>query len=174
MGHKSDEQVFSQDLASGIPCLGTRIAENDDAQLLLQIYASARAEEMALLENWNEKQRESFLKMQLLAQKTDYDRRYPASDHRIILLGDRPVGQLWICRSETEIRLLDIALLRDYRRQGIGTILLRGLQKEAAEHGKILRHCVHKDNSGALAFYRKLQFAVCGDLGMHFLMEWKP
>jgi ribosomal protein S18 acetylase RimI-like enzyme len=153
------------------PAMARRPARKGDWDFLLVLYASTRKEEMERV-NWSEEQKQSFLESQLAAQKAAYEERFPDSEHEIILVKKKPIGRIWVNRSEEEIRLLDIALLPEYRRRGIGTALLRGLQQEAAAGEKPLRHCVYITNHPAVAFYRKLGFEVIEDLGMYYLMEW--
>jgi ribosomal protein S18 acetylase RimI-like enzyme len=146
------------------------VAAEDDC-FLLKVYASTREEEMALVD-WSKKQREVFLRSQLTAQRKDYESRYPASTHQVLLLDGEPVGQIWIATTDDEVRLLDIAILPKYRRRGLGTALLKELQEEQGRRGKPLRHCVYKENRTALAFYARLGFGVRDDLGLYYLMEW--
>lgn len=151
--------------------IGRRPVADTDAEFLLQVYASTRQEEMAMVD-WTDAEKDAFLRGQLAAQKADYDARFPDACHEIILLDDRPIGQIWVGRTEEEIRLLDIALLPEYRGRGIGTTFLKELQEETVRAAKPMRHCVYKENEPALGLYKRLGFNRVADLGMYYLMEW--
>lgn len=148
-----------------------RMAGDGDTSFLFQVYASTRSEELAQT-GWTKKEKQAFLLMQFEAQRRDYLARFPESEQLIVLANGTPAGRLWVNGSKEEIRLLDIALLPGYRNTGIGTLLLKHLQKEARATGKPLHHSVHKDNLDALRFYRRLGFKVVEDFGTHSLMEW--
>jgi len=61
---------------------------------------------------------------------------------------------------EQQIRLLDIALLKEFQNRGVGTLLLRRLMDEAAQMQKPLRHMVFVLNNNAHRFYERLGFVV--------------
>jgi len=165
------ENAASRTVAAGPAAIDRRPVAAGDEAFLLAVYASTRAEEMALVA-WSDAEKTAFLESQMWAQKREYEARYPNATHEIVLLDEQPIGQIWIGRSREEVRLLDIALLPPYRGHGVGTVLLGELQSEAARLGIPLRHCVYKPNRLALAFYARLGFVVTGDLGMYLQMEW--
>ena len=82
-------------------------------------------------------------------------------------------ASLVIGSDDEQIRLLDIALLKEFQNRGIGTILLRRLMAEAADAQKVLRHMVFTLNSDAHRFYERLGFVVIEDLGAYKHMEWR-
>jgi ribosomal protein S18 acetylase RimI-like enzyme len=143
-----------------------------DADFLFALYSSTRQSEMDLLVEWTDEQRHQFLAMQHLAQASDYDRRFPDATYDVVMVGGVPVGRLWVERNTDEIRLLDIAVLPEYRGRGIGTVLLRQLQDEARERGVPLRDSVSYDNPRAEALYRRLGFRQIGDSGTYRALEW--
>ncbi|MDQ3013420.1 MAG: GNAT family N-acetyltransferase [Acidobacteriota bacterium] len=147
-----------------------RAAEANDDTFLYELYASTRAEEMAAW-GWNEAQQQAFLSLQFRGQQAHYA-EYPNPDHRIILNGQQPIGRMLVSRLEDEIRLVDIALLSEYRGQGIGASLIRGLLGEADQSGKWVRLHVERFNR-AQQLYLRLGFQVIGNVGSHYFMEWK-
>jgi len=149
--------------------VGTR----DDEEFLLALYATTRADELALT-NWDAPQRESFLRMQLAAQKEHYFARFPDSQHSIVMLDESMIGRTWVARTALEFRLLDIALLPAYLNLGIGTLLVSDLIAEATIAGKRVRHMVLKTNPDALRFYVRLGFNVIDEVSTHFHMERLP
>ncbi|HVF42180.1 MAG TPA: GNAT family N-acetyltransferase, partial [Pyrinomonadaceae bacterium] len=100
--------------------------------------------------------------------------RFPDAQYDVILVGGRTAGRIWIGRAEEEIRLLDIALLPEFRGQGVGAVLVGALIEEARSAGKRLRHMVFVLNGDALRFYQRLGFRVFEEVGGYLHMEWKP
>jgi GNAT superfamily N-acetyltransferase len=145
----------------------------DDEEFLLSLYESTRADELAQAE-WQEGQREAFVKWQFDLQRREYDARFPDAEYNLILIDDRAAGRIWIGRDAEQIRLLDIALLPEFQNRGAGTLLLRWLIDEAKRVKKPLRHMVFVLNNDAHRFYERLGFVVIDDLGAYKHMEWKP
>src|SRR4051794_24434685 len=110
----------------------TRLACPEDEAFLYQVYASTRAEEMALT-NWSVAQQAAFLRMQFNAQRQSYLIQFPAATYQIILREENAIGRLILNRTNKEILLMDIALLPAYRNAGIGTQLIQALQAEASQ-----------------------------------------
>ena len=149
-----------------------REATHDDEPFLLELYASTRAEELAGL-GWDENQKQMFLKMQFLVRERSFGR----GDHRIVLLHERPVGRLWVDRTEAAILLRDIAFLPEYRNAGIGTRLLEELKHEAAAVGKPITLHVLTLNP-AVRWYERLGFHRSGEDSAYeeayLEMKWVP
>src|ERR1039458_5676929 len=102
----------------------------EDEAFWFELYASARADEMAL--GGGEKpQQESFLRMQFKAQQSSYATQFPNADYRIIVHDGRVAGRLIVDRSGEDILLIDIALLPEFRSAGIGSVLMKQLMVEA-------------------------------------------
>jgi GNAT superfamily N-acetyltransferase len=148
-----------------------RVTPADDA-FLLSVYDSTRAEELGQVE-WQEGQRELFLKWQFDLQRREYDARFPDAEYDVILIDDRPAGRIWIGRDSEQIRLLEIALLPEFQNRGAGTLLLRRLIEESRQAGKPLRHMVFVLNNDAHRFYERLGFVVIEEFGAYKHMEWK-
>jgi ribosomal protein S18 acetylase RimI-like enzyme len=147
-----------------------RPAAPEDERLLLEVYASTRADELAQIP-WSGAQREAFLRMQLSARDRSYRMYYVGLEDSIILFGGRAVGRLLVVRGDEEWRLADIALLPDHRRAGIGTALVKELMEEAGRENKPLRLQVEKSNAPALRLYERLGFATTSENDTHFQME---
>ena len=150
------------------------VHHNDVAEetLLLQIYASSRSEELALT-NWDESQREIFIRMQFAAQSLHYRSYYPNAEHQFILLDDAPVGRIYIDRRASEIRILDITLLSEYRSLGIGGWLIEELLAEASTTSKTVTIYVDNYNRSQRLFSR-LGFTIIENDDFNVLMEWRP
>src|SRR6266516_871212 len=149
-----------------------RPIRKEDEPFLLALYASSRDEELSQAQ-WGEGQKELFVRWQFDLQRREYDARFPDSRYEVIMVDEEPAGRIWIGEDEEQIRLLDIALLPEFQRRGMGTLLLRRLIDEAARAKKPLRHMVFVLNNDAHRFYERLGFVVIEDLGAYKHMEWK-
>ena len=148
-----------------------REATPADRDFLRALFASTRGDELAALA-LDPKQADAFIDMQFNVQQQSYSARYSTAQNSIILLDGCPVGRMLVDRTEEAIRLVDIALLADYRNQGLGSLLIRGLLEEAAAAHKPLQLSVHKFNPAA-RLYERLGFVKVGDTGAQFKMEWR-
>lgn len=148
-----------------------RAASPDDAAFLCRVYASTRAEELSALE-WTDDQKGAFLRMQFEAQHRYYQENYPSSSFDVVLVDGRPAGRLYVARWPEELRVIDVALLPEFRRRGIGTSLLRGLLEEAQGRGLPVRIHVERFNP-ALVLYERLGFRVLEDRGVYLFLEWR-
>jgi len=144
-----------------------------DKDLLVRIYSGTREAERDAV-HWEEDEWSAFVRMQYDAQRSHYEQQFPNAEHLIVLRHGSPAGRIWVDRTDREIRLLDIAILPEHRRCGIGTFLIRRLQSEAEEKGIPLRHSVELGNPGARRLYERLGFAAIVTRGLHTLMEWNP
>jgi ribosomal protein S18 acetylase RimI-like enzyme len=151
--------------------LRLRAATPEDKPFLRAVYASARAEELGRVP-WSVEQKRAFTDMQFASQDTHYRRHYPTAQYSIIKVQGVPAGRLYVDRLEKEIRIIDIALLPEHRRAGIGTRLLSELQNEARLAGKALTIHVEKFNP-ALCLYQRLGFRQIEDKGVYLFLEWK-
>ena len=143
----------------------------EDEEFLYHVYVSTRIVEMAMVD-WTKKQIEGFLRMQFNAQHKHYQENYAGSRFDIILKDKTPIGKLYVARWKKEIRVIDIALLPESRRKGIGSMFLKDIMAEAAKEDKPVSLHVEHYNP-ALSFYEKLGFRQIDDTGVYYLMEWK-
>ena len=144
----------------------------DDEPFLRRLYASIREDELAVVP-WDEETKEAFLRQQFDAQDAHYREHYDGATYDVIEVDGEPAGRLYVARWDDEIRIMDIALLPEYRGRGIGTQLLRALLDEGARTGKRVSIHVEKHNP-ALMLYERLGFEPAADRGVHILMEVTP
>ncbi len=154
------------------PAVTLRPIEPADETFLCRVYASTRLEELAAV-SWSEAEKGAFLQSQFRAQHAYYREHYAGARFDVILVGGVPAGRLYVLPMAEEIRLVDIALLPGFRRGGVGTALLRGLQEEAAAARKPLRIHVEKMNP-ARRLYERLGFRPIEDRGVYDFFEWRP
>ena len=149
-----------------------RVAQEDDLPLLRRVYASTRQAELASVD-WDEAQRAWFLGMQFDLQARAFAQANPEADWQVVVCDGQPSGRLIVDRCSHSIRLVDIALLPDYRGAGIGSELLRRLLEEATAAGKpVVLHVARSNPAGAL--YQQLGFVVSARDDVYLEMQWRP
>lgn len=150
-----------------------RELRTDDDALLYRIYAGTRIEELAPL-GWSEAQLESFLRMQHVAQHTDYWRNYDTSRFRVVTCDGQDVGRLYVERRPGALDIIDIALLPEHRGRGIGTRLLEALACEADADALTMQiHVEHANPAQRLYLRHGFEFVDEGG-PVYRLMERRP
>ena len=151
--------------------ISLRLATPVDEDFLYQVYASTREDEMAIVP-WTLEQKEAFVRMQFNAQRQSYRMQFPEATYEIILRDQVPIGRLILSRTDDRILLIDIALLPEYRHNGIGSTFIQDLQSESAKAGMPLRLYVETFNP-ALRLYERLGFLKMAENGIYYEMEWR-
>ena len=149
-----------------------RAVQPADEDFLLRVYACTREAEMAAVP-WSLEQKAAFVRMQFDAQSRHYRAQYPQAEYSIIVHQGRDVGRLWVMRKPGSIHILDITLLPEFRRAGVGTSLVRQLQEEAAGSALPLSVYVESFNPSRHLFDR-LGFRKANEEGVHWLLQWTP
>jgi len=149
-----------------------RPALADDEEFLFSVYASERTEELESVD-WDAAQKAGFLRMQFNAQFRYYLEHYRGAEYLVILQDEQPVGRLYLHRRSDQIRVLDIALLPEFQRQGIGSFLLNQILEEGLK--KDLPVTMHVERyHPALHWCERLGFRLAEDKGMFYFMKWSP
>jgi GNAT superfamily N-acetyltransferase len=154
------------------PAVSLRPAGESDRPLLLLVFASTRADELAALP-WDEAAKEAFLRMQFDAQERSYRAQMPDATFDVVLVDGEPVGRLVVARTDREIRVVDIALLPEHRGAGIGTLLLERVAAEADAAGVVTTIHVGLRNR-ARTLYERLGFAEVSRDGVYALLRRPP
>lgn len=150
-----------------------RPLREDDAAFLRRVYASTRLAELAPL-GWSDAQLDAFIDMQNEAQRRDYWRNYDTSRFLIVTCDGVDAGRLYVERREDELRIVDIALLPEWRGMGVGAGLIGNLFDEADAAGLPVRIYVEQMNP-AQRLYLRLGFKFLDEtFGIYRLMERVP
>src|SRR2546423_7438738 len=142
-----------------------------DEDFLIELYKSSRGDDLRGL-GWDEDRIGEFLGMQYIAQRNLQDDHEGVSD-QVVLMSGKPIGRLAVAARADEIRCVDLALLADYRNQGVGTLLIQRLQEQAGPANIPLRLQVIRFNR-AVNLLDRLGFRRTSETGTHFQMEWLP
>lgn len=142
----------------------------DELDFLERVYATTRADELAQVP-WTDAEKAAFVHMQFQAQHDYYHEHYAGARFDIIEADGERLGRMYVYRTPSEIRLMDIALLPQYRGRGIGTGLITALLDEArANHQRVSLH-VERHNP-AFRLYRRLGFVEGEEGPIYVYMEW--
>ena len=114
-----------------------------------------------------------FLAQQFELQHRYYVANYRGADLSIIEKDRESIGRIYVYRTEREIRLMDIALVPQWRGHGIGTALIGELQQEALAAGSSVTLHVEPDNP-AQRLYRRAGFHLIEQRGVYDFLGWDP
>jgi GNAT superfamily N-acetyltransferase len=142
-----------------------------DSDFLFQVYASTRKQEVAAF-GWPPGEIESFLRMQFDMRRRSYEMVFPDAIHSILLADGIDAGAGIVCRSDTQIRLVDGAFLPEFRNRGLGTRRLQRYISQAKAAGLPLRLSVMQGNP-ARRLYERLGFIAKSGDGLYTEMEYR-
>lgn len=149
-----------------------RPSTDADYGFMRDLYASTREEEMKHFP-FDDAQKQEFLSQQFSAQFEHYRIHYPTCERNIIERSGQPIGRFWVDEWPDQIRLVDIALMPQWRGSGAGTELVRGVLERGAKAGKPVTIHVEGYNP-ALRLYERLGFQKVDTNGVYYLMRWTP
>ena len=142
---------------------------SSDEPFLVELYASTRAEEMALVP-WNNDQKHLFLQMQFEAQNQYYRERYPNASFDLIRFDDCPVGRLYLAELADEIRIIDLTFLPAHFDPQVFEGLIKEILQKGAQVGKPVR--IYLENySPQTEIFVRLGFQKIGEHGIYFLWQ---
>lgn len=150
-----------------------RPESEDDTPFLKALYASTREEELAQVQDWSADQKREFLDMQFRAQRHHYRTHIPGCRFDVLEHRGTPLGRLYLEPRPARLHIVDIALMPEWRRKGIGTAILEALLRTGREQGKAVGIMVEKFNP-ARHLYSRLGFTEVEDHGVYLEMEWTP
>ena len=143
-----------------------------DIPFLIQLYGSTREQELAPVP-WSAEQKQAFLVSQFQAQRHHYRTFFSGCAFDVLELRGAPMGRLYLEARASQLRIVDIALLPQWRGQGLGTAILEALMAAAQAGGRGVGIMVEKFNP-ALRLYRRLAFTAVADHEVYLEMEWSP
>jgi ribosomal protein S18 acetylase RimI-like enzyme len=149
-----------------------RAVTPDDEAFLLNLYATTRPEVAQL--GWGDAEQQAFIAMQFQMQTRSYAMQCPNAEQSILTKNGETVGRVIVDRTPTAVSLIDIAVLPEFRGQGIATAVLELLQEEVVSADRDVLLTVERMNVTAFNLYRKLGFEIAGEDQIYFSMKWSP
>lgn len=147
-----------------------RPATDADREFFARVYASTREEELAGVA-FTPEQKSAFLAQQFAAQDRHYA-TYVDTTVDVVVVDGMAAGRLIVGHWPGREHIADVALLPEFRGQGVGTTLLQRVIATAEEREVPATVQVERWNR-AQALYRRLGFAPAGpdDGAVHRLLE---
>jgi len=142
-------------------------AAAEDERFLRDLYATTRPD----LVSWDEAERDTLVEIQVRAQRTEWLARFPDSVEEVILLDGARIGRIWVAWLPDECRLVDMTLVPEHRRSGIGTRIVGEVLAEADRRRVPARLTVERTNGPSLAFSARLGFAVVAEDPVYLVLE---
>lgn len=115
---------------------------------------------------------EQVINMQRHAQNAGYRQAYPQASYLVLQAADRPIGRLVIHRADAVLRLVDIAILPEARRQGAASAVLACLQALAASEKLRIELAVNRNNLAARSLYQRLGFRLHDEDALQEHLAW--
>lgn len=144
-----------------------------DIPFMEALYASTRESELAMT-RFSKQEKQDFIHQQFSAQYQHYKLHYCTDDFNIIDFEGMPVGRLFVDYWDNEIRIVDIALIPEYRNKGLGSYFFQQLFEQAKDSKRSVTIHVEHHNP-ARALYERLGFVLKTQTNeIYLLMEWKP
>lgn len=152
--------------------LGIRPAREEDKGFIESLYRSTR-DDLRYVDAEEEFVEELIL-LQHRAQGQGYGEAFPNAFHFIVEKLGEKIGRIIVDFGHNEIRLLDIAFIRQARGKGYGSGVIRALQHAASQARAPLTLTVHRGNPAARRLYLALGFRVEQADQMVEFMTWYP
>ena len=131
----------------------------DDVELAYRIKCAAMRPYVEATWGWDEE-----------AQRRLHARRCRVGESELLLVGEEPVGFLYVARKPEEIVLVSVHVLPGWQSQGIGTTIIERLSAEARRAGVPLGLQVLRVNERARALYERHGFRVTETTDTHHHM----
>ncbi|MEM7357655.1 MAG: GNAT family N-acetyltransferase [Pseudomonadota bacterium] len=147
-----------------------RAITDADLSFLETLYSTTRAAELSQVP-WTQEQKDEFIAMQFNAQHTFYQEHFTKATYEIVSKDGFDIGRLYVDERDDETRIIDIALMPNYQKMGIGRYLLEQEMDKAKERGVPVTIHVEKNNP-AMSLYKRLGFELVEDQGVYDLMKW--
>ncbi len=148
-----------------------RPATDADSDLLLEIFESSRPDFALIPLAPNLKSQ--LVAQQQQAQQLHYAAAYPSAQYLVIEADGTAIGQLILWRDDSQLRVIDLAVLPAFRGHGIGRQLVMQLQDQAKDAGLPLQLAVWGWNDGAMRLYRTLGFRQTGEDAGYVQLRWE-
>jgi ribosomal protein S18 acetylase RimI-like enzyme len=145
---------------------------DSDLPFVSELYASTRREEVAMT-GWPAELQAGFLAQQAAAQHSHYAIHFADAEWLIIEREGQAIGRLYLRETPGNLHIVDVSLLPESRRQGIGGAVLADILDQARDRGCDVTIHVERNNP-ARALYARLGFEMAEEKGVYDLFRARP
>ena len=142
--------------------LDIRGAVPEDLDSLFELHRTVFRSHIEVIWGWDEKW-----------QRSQFRKEFESSVTYLIQVAGRTVGYFQTVANADLLYLQSIALHPDVQGQGIGTRLVRRLQREAVDRDVAVSLSIFRTNPRAMTFYEELGFRQTGETDTHVTMSWR-
>lgn len=138
-----------------------RPATDSDRALLFELHREAFKDHIEKIWGWDENW-----------QRANFAKEFTYAATSVIEIEDKIGGYVQTADEPHRIYVLNIAVSRAFQGQGIGTQILRDLQRKATARNIPIELAVFRTNALALKLYKRLGFRQTGETDTHTKMYW--
>ncbi|WP_170113445.1 GNAT family N-acetyltransferase [Ahniella affigens] len=165
-------RALSTALQHADPSLTIRLERAEDAETLCHLYQEFRWHELMHVP-WPEAAKMAFLAEQFRLQADHYRKHYDCARFWVVCHESKVIGRLYLHRSPSEFRLMDIMLFERCRGKGFGRVMIDCLLTECQALCLPISLHVERENP-ARDFYLRRGFELDEDRGTYLFMVWRP
>lgn len=140
-----------------------RSATEEDYDFLYNLTVATMKEYVTAIWGWDENWQQSYFRQ-----------IFPNKSWQVIVIENVDIGAFVAEEGPEEIYLANLYISPEYQKKGIGTEVVRRIQKRANELGVPVALDVLRSNPGARRLYERLGFQTVKETAERFLMRLDP
>lgn len=161
--HNATKLAPFDTLASLAPVMRLRPATPADHPFLRELHHRAYREVVTRqFGSWDER-----------AQDEWFEKGLHEAEFSVVEVGEAAVGTVALKRDPDCVHLVELQILPEHQRRGLGSALLAAVCERARSDELPLRLRVLHENHRARRLYERHGFVVTGTIPTHYLMEWR-
>jgi RimJ/RimL family protein N-acetyltransferase len=170
-GKENDVMGDVREIPSPIGRLHLRPQREDDRDFCYRLFCASRPAQFALLAP---EALEQVMTYQFHGQNLNQLARFPQASFDVIELAGEPIGRVVVDRSADGLRLVDLAIVPQWRGRGGGTAIMRALMEEAQAAKIPVRLEVAAPDDPSVRLYLRLGFIPIETAAFYARLEWQP
>ena len=151
------------DCKTAVVTVTQRLATENDITLVYYMLKESLYEHVETIWGWDEQ-----------FQVSRHELKYKPDNIQILECDGRPVGFVEVEVQDLQLTLKNIGLVHQFRGRGLGSAVIRHLQKESCHLSRPIILEVFKVNTRAIEFYERHAFEQTGTKEFYVKMIWRP
>lgn len=149
-----------------------RAIDQNELEVLFKIFSDCRLYSLNDA-NLCQSQHDDIVRQQFDLEAYHYKQLFPNAQYYFICLGDSVVGRVYVSIENQQMRILDIGILSNYRRQGIARSVLTHILSESSQNVESISLQVSWFSQEAFNLYQSLGFECVQSTGIGYEMKYK-